>query len=164
MNPLSNLLSAEILEALGWTLVHSLWQGFLIALVTGGIILLLRNHPARSRYLVYAGSLVLILMVTCGTFILAYQDAKIDNANPTVINTVNSLDGLGGLDSMGSMDGLDGMVGFLKENIERNAALLVMLWFIGMMIFFLKLLGGYIYVQRINYHFSPVFHNQFYIY
>lgn len=54
--------------ALGQTLIHSLWQGVIIAGITGLIIILTRNTKAANRYLLMVGTLLLFALVTVGTF------------------------------------------------------------------------------------------------
>jgi beta-lactamase regulating signal transducer with metallopeptidase domain len=43
-------LSPEIITALCWTLIHSLWQGCILAMLAGGIIMFTKNAKATVRY------------------------------------------------------------------------------------------------------------------
>ncbi len=54
MNPL--------VECLGWTLVHFLWQGVAIALVLAIALRLLRHGPPNHRYLAGCGALFLMVV------------------------------------------------------------------------------------------------------
>lgn len=47
------------IDAIGWTLVHFLWQGALIAAATGAVLLLLRDARPQQRYLVACAGLLL---------------------------------------------------------------------------------------------------------
>ena len=48
MNNLEDVLQQPILQALGWALVHSLWQGALLAALLAGLLALLRGYSAFS--------------------------------------------------------------------------------------------------------------------
>ena len=52
---ITRLFTPDITHALGWTLVHALWQGALFALLLGLTLILLRRYSAQARYLVATG-------------------------------------------------------------------------------------------------------------
>src|SRR5262245_61914657 len=58
------------IDALGWTLLHFVWQGVLIAMVFAGVDRLLSRGSANLRYLVACGTLLVMLMVPIGTFVV----------------------------------------------------------------------------------------------
>ncbi|SDK38080.1 Signal transducer regulating beta-lactamase production, contains metallopeptidase domain [Catalinimonas alkaloidigena] len=61
-------------ETLGWTLLHSLWQGTLVAF----LVLLIRRWlapSARTHYLLLVGSLTLVLVSALGTFLYLWPTA-----------------------------------------------------------------------------------------
>ncbi len=60
-------------EALGWTLVHFLWQGAAIALVYRVADIALARRSANARYLVALSALLVMLAVSVGT--LVYEEA-----------------------------------------------------------------------------------------
>ncbi len=60
-----NVLLASSIDALGWSLLHFLWQGTVVALLAAGGLQLLRNNSPQWRYLV-AGLAFLILVITFG--------------------------------------------------------------------------------------------------
>src|SRR5690349_19044328 len=79
MNWLETLLTPSLVRALGWTLVHSLWQGAVVALSLAGLLLLLRRHSAQIRYGAAAVALVAMMalgMVTFGRYYYAEQAAQ----------------------------------------------------------------------------------------
>ena len=39
-----------IIRALCWTLLHSLWQGLILAIVAGAVMLLTKRAPSSTRY------------------------------------------------------------------------------------------------------------------
>jgi beta-lactamase regulating signal transducer with metallopeptidase domain len=64
MNTFQEFLSSSLVSKLGWTLIHSLWQGALIMLLLGIGLRLLRSSPAR-----YLASCV-ALVVQAAAFLL----------------------------------------------------------------------------------------------
>jgi hypothetical protein len=52
MKPLFLCFSENLDYALGWMVVHSLWQATLIAFIAGALNIALRKRSARVRYIV----------------------------------------------------------------------------------------------------------------
>jgi len=55
--------------AVGWVVVHSLWQGVLIAMITAGVLGLMRHRSAAARYLVACLGLAAILLLPVATVV-----------------------------------------------------------------------------------------------
>ena len=60
--------SQALLQCLGWTLVHFLWQGLAIAVWLGLCLHALRRNPANHRYLAGCAALLLMLASPLLTF------------------------------------------------------------------------------------------------
>ena len=73
MTALENFASPALTRALGWTLLHSLWQGALVAAVLAGALLLLRRQRAEVRYVASAGALGLVVVLAAVTFGLYFN-------------------------------------------------------------------------------------------
>ena len=67
MTLLENWVHSPYASALGWTLVHSLWEGALVALLLGMSLLVLRSSRAR-----YTAGCVAMLVLLIG-FFLTFQ-------------------------------------------------------------------------------------------
>jgi len=67
MPSLWSLLHAPTVELLGWTLLHFVWQGALVAAVLAGALYLLRTHSPRVRYVVSCAALLGLLALPVGT-------------------------------------------------------------------------------------------------
>ncbi|MGI8882676.1 MAG: M56 family metallopeptidase [Pyrinomonadaceae bacterium] len=61
--------NSQLVENLGWTLAHSVWQIALIALVLFFILRVLRGFPANSRYLAAVFALALATLLPIYTFV-----------------------------------------------------------------------------------------------
>jgi beta-lactamase regulating signal transducer with metallopeptidase domain len=59
----------NLTQTLGWTLIHFLWEGTIVAILLACALVLLRRSRAQTRYT--AGCAAMVLMVACaaGTFI-----------------------------------------------------------------------------------------------
>ena len=67
MNPLQQFAQTPAARALGWALVHSLWQGAVVALMLAAVLYVVRS--SRVRYGVSCAALLLILAAFAGTFV-----------------------------------------------------------------------------------------------
>jgi bla regulator protein BlaR1 len=73
MTTLEQFVSPALTRALGWTLLHSLWQGALVAAVLAGALLLLRRQRAEVRYVASAGALGIVVALAGITFGLYFN-------------------------------------------------------------------------------------------
>ncbi|GAB3873025.1 hypothetical protein GCM10028824_24110 [Hymenobacter segetis] len=75
MTTLEQFVSPALTRALGWTLLHSLWQGALVAAVLAGALLLLRRQRAEVRYAASAGALGVVVALAGITFGLYFNSS-----------------------------------------------------------------------------------------
>lgn len=75
--------------ALGQTLIHSLWQGVVLAGITGLIIILTRNTKAANRYLLMVGAMLLFAVVSVGTFFYELYQPMAKAATAEIIYNVS---------------------------------------------------------------------------
>jgi bla regulator protein BlaR1 len=59
----------ELVLALCWTLIHSLWQGLLLAILTGAVMIGTRKSNARKRYGLLTFLFFLFIAVAVVTFV-----------------------------------------------------------------------------------------------
>lgn len=64
---MNELASIPLLRAMGWTLLHSLWQGALLGLLAAVALRLARHRSAEFRYALAAGALGLLVLAFAGT-------------------------------------------------------------------------------------------------
>jgi bla regulator protein BlaR1 len=63
------LLAHPVVQTLGWTLLHFVWQGALVAVFYALVALALREASANLRYTVVAcACMLLMLALPCATF------------------------------------------------------------------------------------------------
>ena len=73
MNALGNLLGTPLAQALGWALVHLLWQGVLVAAILAATLALLSKQSANARYLASCGALMLLVVLGGVTAYRSYE-------------------------------------------------------------------------------------------
>ncbi|MET4106565.1 M56 family metallopeptidase [Hymenobacter sp. UYP22] len=164
MNWLETLLPAALVRALGWTLVHSLWQGAVVALALAGLLLLLRRHQAEIRYRTAAVALLVLLALATITFARYYTATP--EPSPVAGFVVGDeaavrADGVMPLATAGSAPATrstapavapaapTGLQAWLTY-FDNNLPVLVAAWLLGLLAMTLRLLGGLAYVQRLR--------------
>src|SRR2546421_10374242 len=70
------VLSQAALRAVGWALVHSLWQGALVALAFACVSSVARGAGAHVRYACACVALALMLLLTVATACLGGASAR----------------------------------------------------------------------------------------
>src|SRR5262249_3664344 len=59
----------NLTQALGWTLIHFLWQGAIVAIALACVLLLLRRKAPTTRYAAGCAAMMLMLLFAGATFI-----------------------------------------------------------------------------------------------
>ncbi|GAB3635745.1 hypothetical protein GCM10027422_13350 [Hymenobacter arcticus] len=67
------MVSPALVRGVGYALLHSLWQGGVLALLLAGVLPLLRRHRAEVRYAVSAAALGTLVLAAGLTFGFYYQ-------------------------------------------------------------------------------------------
>ncbi len=143
---LIDFLNSPIANALGWTLLHAVWQGFALVLLIAVVLHLLRDRSSALRY--RAGTLTLLtqLLLSAATLAWCYQ--------PSVSST-----GLGGSVTLSiktmpirwqtvvqTLPWHQQMQLFLENHLSQ----FVLIYLIGIALFGVRLAGGWIYLQRLT--------------
>ena len=74
MSWIESILSADLVVRLGWTLIHSLWQGAAVAAVVALLLLVLPRRQANARYAVCCLALLAVTGSFAATFLLVGGD------------------------------------------------------------------------------------------
>ena len=171
MSLLEQFGSPGLMRALGWTLLHSLWQGALVALAAAALLMLLHRHAAALRYKVAAGALLTLLALSGLTFSYYFSTFRAAPDRAALLFAAPT-DGL--IDTPTTIDETDGQsagdaaaaptapatplaAGRLRQlllagqvYLERNMPVVVVAWLLGMLAMTLRFLSGLAYVQRLR--------------
>ena len=152
MNFIYQLIPHEIIKAIGWTIFHSVWQGIVIAIILGALLLLTSKKSARLRYNISVAAMFLFFFISLGTFLHFYESPKDQSADNLIVVSNNTIQ------SESASDGVSSIIDNAKTNLpkifesyfENNLSLVVTFWFVGFIIFSLRFIGGAFYVQRLK--------------
>jgi beta-lactamase regulating signal transducer with metallopeptidase domain len=73
MNGFGNLFGTPLAQAIGWALVHLLWQGLLVAAILAATLALLSKQSANARYLASCGALITLVLLGAATAYRSYE-------------------------------------------------------------------------------------------
>lgn len=142
------LKGSGIAEAVCWTLIHSLWQGMLLAVATGITVIATRKAGARVRYNLLMTLLFLFLVATGCTLWAELSDSRMQAQGTT--QTTAALVAANGLqpDAREDLNGYDLFVTYFN----RHAVSIVMIWFIIFMAHCVKMIASLAHIQRIMHY------------
>ena len=153
MNLLGIIISTRIIQALGWTILHSIWQGSLVFILASLLLWLFRKHSSAFKYAVLCISLIVILGASVTTFLIASKD---NHSSAPGVLTIDPAVSMLSLDPA-SQNFRNGTLLFtrpyldrLNAFIESNGNYLVLFWFIGFMFFMARYLGGLSYIHQLK--------------
>ena len=148
MEFITQFFSDSVLYALGWTVIHSLWQGTLLAGLLSVLIMALEKRSARVRYEVACGALFTMLMMAVSTFII-YLDQDTSLMEVTVALT-NSF-------ANPSVTVISGETSFFQSNFQEVIAffdqqlpMIVYIWLIGFLFFAVRMAGGFMQLRQLR--------------
>jgi beta-lactamase regulating signal transducer with metallopeptidase domain len=132
------------LRALGWTLLHFLWQGTAAAAFLCSINLLLRRGSSHLRYALASATLLLMLVLPVATFWFVREAAPARPTEPAVSSAGPGREGSSARvePGPGSFE--------LRRRVEPFLPGLVGLWGAGVLVLSLRALGGWALVQRLR--------------
>lgn len=76
-----SLFDRQLEYALGWMVLHSLWQGMLIAIITGVALIALRHRSAQLRYIVANLGLFAVVLTAILTFLYYSRPDALSSAD-----------------------------------------------------------------------------------
>ncbi|HSG68064.1 MAG TPA: M56 family metallopeptidase [Bacteroidales bacterium] len=157
MSLIQDLFSDQFLYALGWTLVHSLWQGAIIGLLIALAMIFLQRHTARLRYFIYSLSLFFFAAIGLITFITSFYSyqPEVSAINTLAPNTQYILAAEHATSSNAihaSTPALGRYLEVISAYCRENLPFIVGIWLLGMLASMLRFLGGYALVRRYRTH------------
>jgi bla regulator protein BlaR1 len=152
METIVELLKSPGAHALGWTLIHSLWQGFFCFLLGIAMMRFIPSRQSAIRYVSSVGVLVLMLISSIITFIIVYPQAAPEIAqapslvqfaafNQPVAQSTSTFQQL--LRNAGAF--MSGQMGLVSA-----------VWMVGALFFLLRIVSGYWYIGFIRRSVQPV--------
>jgi bla regulator protein blaR1 len=165
MNPISAIFSAELTEALGWMLIHSLWQGAVIATLLFLILSLIKKKSAQIKYFISYVSLIGIMVWGGITFLQSYKYAtEKQELRTLMVNNPGYLKTSLSSDNNISENPSTRQTLVINHNtiqfrafFQRNFNVVCLVWLIGMLFLTARFFGGIIYTRRLRtYQLVPI--------
>ena len=155
---LENILSQEIVQRLGWTLIHSLWQGLAVVMVLAIALMALRKQSANLRYLICCLALAVIVALPVVTMqMIDVSAVEIIRSGPIVteeiamngglvVDAVPQLNRGEAITAKSPIAWKEMFVGWLEVGLPY----MVVGWFVGVFGLSVWHLGGWAQLQRLK--------------
>ena len=157
MNFIDKILPENFIYSIGWTIIHSFWQGAVIALLLLAFFTLTKTSSAtKAKVSAMAfGLMVISFIVTFSIEMNSYQDPQIVNSflQTTAVDEVLSSSTAKSPDIKDeeNMSSQFVVARELKDFLVQNISFLSFIWFAGFMFFTLRFLGGFYLIRKIKY-------------
>jgi beta-lactamase regulating signal transducer with metallopeptidase domain/peptidoglycan/xylan/chitin deacetylase (PgdA/CDA1 family) len=163
---IENFLSQPSFQALGWTLIHFVWQGALASALFIGIRSMLRSYSANARYTAACAAMLLMFVLPLATFFIirsSFKDAHVDRQ--TLSSAQNATAPLRQKMELAQRENLSPGDVDADEMLPPEAMAsqngseysfasllpwLVLIWLAGALTLSLRLVGGWIAVRRLK--------------
>jgi bla regulator protein BlaR1 len=134
---LQDLLSESMVRAVCLTLIHSLWQGILLAMLTAGIVLLTKRSTALKRYGLLVGAMCLFTLAFFVTLAIELNSHNSNGLPSSRVIPVRS-------------SGIFGILNFCFTYTSEHAVIVVNIWLLIIGMRCLHLLFGLYSLERIK--------------
>lgn len=149
-------LSDSSIRAICWTLIHSLWQGLILAALAGILVLFTRKHTAAFRYNMLAALFFVFMGVVAFTFVREFNLPASGHTTANLVpvqaeqQVINQLSLPKG--STVEVYQGEGYIARFTGYFNQHASLFVAIWFVIFLAKTVKLMSGLVYIQRIKQH------------
>jgi uncharacterized protein YjbI with pentapeptide repeats/beta-lactamase regulating signal transducer with metallopeptidase domain len=164
MDLIFKILSNEIIEALGLTILHSLWQGALIAILLGIFMLATNKFTSGTRYILAVTASLFMIICPVYTFVKNYNPGTKHKYTTALAESPESAT----VYEYSITEAYENKIASdknifrlnprqFKSYFYRHFPLIVTVWLLGILAFTLRFIGGLAYMQRLkNYRISKV--------
>lgn len=154
MNWIQQFIPTQLIDVLGWTLIHSLWQGASLAILLAIVLIFLRRNSSKVRYFIAASALFTLTLAAVITFVSLYQSENYQAQVSTLTQTPPSI--ASGKSSLALIRPIaidsQGQLAFFSDYFNQHLPLIVTIWLLGVLVLMLRFLGGFAYLQRLRHH------------
>ena len=146
MNLLTNSTSNDWSNALGWTLLHSLWQGLAILLIVFAGLRFIPAIYSRLRYAVACGGLLLFMLASFFTFIYLKSQQFTPVSIQAIVNHGIEIKQDPGVE----LSSLARVLSLISSTIQMNMPWILTTWIAGFLFFAIRLAGGAFYTYNLR--------------
>jgi beta-lactamase regulating signal transducer with metallopeptidase domain len=143
MNTISTLLGTPLAQAIGWALLHLLWQGLLVAAILAATLALLSKQSANARYLASCGALALLVVLGAVTAYRAYDGSQeIAAGSDVVFAPVQPA--LATFTTVTTTSAPESRLATLASFTKSHLPQIVLVWLTGVLLLSVRLLFGWL--------------------
>ncbi len=160
----STLLAQPVFQAIGWALMHFIWQGALVALLYASLRVMLRRRTAQVRYAVACCALLLMFALPAATTLIikralelkasaaqeSSREASIAWKSNATAAEVASAAGQKQATWTATETASPASAATVQGRFARLLPWLVSIWLVGVLILSLRVLGGWAMAQRLK--------------
>jgi bla regulator protein BlaR1 len=158
MEFIQNLFNPIVIETIGWTLFHSLWQATLICLLMIGILKIFKNHSAKTRYLITILSLGAVIIWSAISFGNSYRYASQKaetlervQQNPELVKEILKENlSVNAIKPLTTSEKLNLKKIRFRGFMQRNFHFIFFFWLIGVLVFLLRLTGAILHLHNLR--------------
>src|SRR5438445_5843290 len=146
MNAMADLFSGPLAQAIGWALLHLLWQGVLVAAILAAALALLQRRSANARYLVSCAALALIVVLSLATGIRAYDPVRTTTPSESLVPAALLEDTpVASASISGTPNQLIVLAAFAGSHMPQ----IVLIWLVGVTLLSARLIVGWLGAHRL---------------
>ena len=156
MTIFANWMPPNVMQALGWTLVHFLWQGVVVAALAS--LAMAVSRAARTRYALAVGALILVVAMPVGTFFFLWNAQSVGAMSASPALGMPSAQASAILPPASAPLLKNSATASLSQKFSASSLnlppwtlmLLVEAWFAGVVLFSLRYAGGILLIERLR--------------
>ncbi len=142
-------MSGPLVQAIGWALLHLLWQGVLVAAILAATLALLRRQSANARYLASCGALLLLIGLGVATGYRLYAPQANVTAGPSAGDVPAGEPAPTLLPDSAPAEAAPDAIFGLISLANAHLAQVVAIWLAGVLILSTRLIIGWIGAHRL---------------
>lgn len=151
-----DLFPKELVNSLGWTFIHSLWQGLLLFVILTILLVVFRRFSSSTKYNISVSFLFLFLASTVVTFSIVYEPTNtIVNLNPTspsILDHSNTHEIISPEFKQTNINILDLAIHKILQytSFKKFFPTVIGFWLLGITILSIKYLGSWIFIRKLR--------------
>jgi len=136
----------KVISAFSWMLIHSLWQGLLLAIIAGVALVVAKKASAAYRYNL-ALILLLVFVIACGlTFVYEWTAT----ASPAALTPLAGNIAVNASSLFFNAHSVKQLVNSFTGYFSANAPLIILIWFMVFLFKSVRMISCIAYNQRIK--------------
>lgn len=151
MNSILNFFPENVMSAVGWTLLHSVWQLMVLAIVLKVVFLFSKNSAIKKYWFGFA-SLLFQVFASIITFLIVFEENSVSSISQT--NFTFDKIAQTNLSTSTTIASNTSIWMDFQVLFSENVNVLVTAWMIGMLFLSIRLMGGYFYTEQLRWKYT----------